>query len=129
MLSVLIFTYKTFIVCQSCHRANKEAKHVGTHLHHFGFNTQVLQEKIQIKLFSLKVLHQKVIFTPCGLFQVDLKLMFTVCIMHNNLSLILDYQVLYLILIYSADNWCNCNVYIDFDSIRCCFEEHSIWNE
>lgn len=83
LLWVIIFIYKTFIICQSCHRSSKEAKHIGFYLHQFGFNTHILQEKTQVKLFSLKVLHQKVVFMPCGLFQVDLKLMFTVCININ----------------------------------------------
>lgn len=73
-----IFLYKTFSLCLNSHRATKEAKHVGSYLHHFGFNTDDPNEKTRVKLFSLKVLQQKVIFMPCGMFQVDLKLMFMV---------------------------------------------------
>lgn len=73
-----LFLYKTFTICLNSHRATKEANQVGSYLHHFGFNTDDPDEKSRVKLLSLKVLQQKVIFMPCGMFQIDLKLMFMV---------------------------------------------------
>lgn len=55
-----------------------QAQQIGKYLHHFALRAKFSRTKKIIKWFSLQLLQQKIQILPCGFFQIDLILFYSV---------------------------------------------------
>jgi gustatory receptor len=63
--------------------ASKESEKTATCVHKLLNVTNIETLRTQLTQLSMQLLHRKVRFTACSLFNLDIKLIFTVCLLTN----------------------------------------------
>lgn len=112
---ILIFMEKIFSICYICNQTKFEAQRIGPSLHFFGLSVEDETSKKTIKWFSLQILNQKFCFTACGLFQIDLTLMYSVYI---SLGYSYDCALFYQYFIQISDYWSCFYVLNNFNTVQ-----------
>lgn len=77
-LWILLFLSKIFTLCYYCERVKEQGLACGHYLHHYLMDQRYRSDRNGILMFSQQILNQLFIIRPCGLFNLDMAMGFSI---------------------------------------------------